>query len=357
MRSKHDLGISYFLGLGLGLIVSLLVYLSLLDRSADVVAIGTLTAIGFASSLPCVGYWLAKSDLDESAVWRIAQWCALGIGLATTVTTGLMIAEIRPAIVIRFPHLLVNLIAAGGVVGTLLGLIRELRTQYDRVDELNRRNMVLNQVMQHDIRNDVTVIEARTELLTDRYDDIDPEDVAPLQRKSEDIIETSELARHVQQLHEDADDGPVDVVPLVSNCAASMRNSYPDATISVSHPDEAWADTGELLQTVIKNLVENAIEHTDRAPDITIEIEEAGDSIVIRITDNGPGIPSDHREMLQADTTPDSPQSTSLGLWLVKWFVDQYDGTLDVTTNEPRGTTVTLDLPAATQSTVPTPET
>ncbi|QSG09576.1 Signal transduction histidine kinase, contains PAS domain [Halapricum desulfuricans] len=247
-----------------------------------------------------------------------------------------------------------NLITAGGVIGTLLGLIRELRTQYNRVDELNRRNTVLNQVMQHDIRNDVNVIEARTELLADQYDEINPEDIAPLQRKSEDIIEISQLTRHVQQLHEDSDTGPVNVVSLVSKCVSSMRNSYPDATISVSKPDEAWADTGELLQTVIKNLVENSIEHNDQSPDITIEVEVAGDDIiVIEIEDNGPGLPVEHREMLQADKTPETPPSGDLGLWLVKWFVDQYEGTLNITINEPRGTHITLKLPAATKYPAP----
>lgn len=356
MTSKHDLGISYFLGLGLGLIVSLLVYLAFLDRSVDVVAVGTLTAVGFAGSLLCVGYWLAQSELDGSSIWRIAQWCALGIGLATVVTTGLMLTGSRPAIVIQFPHLLVNLIAGSAVVGTFLGLIHELRTQYDRVEELNRRNMVLNQVMQHDIRNDVNVIEARSTLLANRYEEVDPEDIAPLQRKSEDIIETSQLARHVQQLHEDTDGGPINVVALVSSCVSSMRSTYPDATIAVSQPDEAWVATDELFQTVIKNLVENAIEHNDHSPDITVGVEVPDDdSIVIQIADNGPGMPAEYREMLQADTTPDSPRSASLGLWIVKWFVDQYEGTLDIATNDPRGTTVTLELPAATQATIPEP--
>lgn len=79
------------------------------------------------------------------------------------------------------------------------------------------------------------------------------------------------------------------------------------------------------------------------------------DTIVITIADNGPGLPAEHREMLQADRTPDSPQNASLGLWLVSWFVDVYDGTVNIATNEPRGTRITLELPAASGSTVPHP--
>jgi len=220
MVSKRDLGVSYFLGLGVGLVVSLLGYFLLVDRTVDVESAGILTALGFASSLPYLGYWLHRSDLSDAAVWAVARWCAIGVAVPT--------------------------VFAGG-------LIAELRRQYARVDELNRRNGVLNQVMRHDIRNDVSVIEGRTELLAERASGVD-----------EELIEPTTDGR-----------------------------------------------------------------------------------IRIRVSDNGPGVPEEFRRAITADTTPSAASHSGLGLWLVGWFVDRYDGTIAFEDNEPRGTAVTVTLPEA----------
>jgi two-component system OmpR family sensor kinase len=357
MVSKRELGVSYFLGLGLGLIVSLLGYLTLVGQRSDVVSVGAVSAIVLAGSLPYVGYWLRESDFSDTAVWSVACWCAVGIGIPTTFATLLMVANVRPTLVLRFPHLLVNLVAAGAVVGAGLGVIRELRKQYDRVDELNRRNEVLNRAMRHDIRNDVTVIEGRVRLLAQEHEDLNGELLGAIERKSEEIAEVSRLASHIQSLDADAERRPVDLVALLDDCVACIRETNPAADLTMDLPDEAWVDTGEQLRIAVDNLVENAIEHNDREPAVAVAVERGEDAVRVTVADNGPGIPDDQREMLLAEETPSSPANAGLGLWLVRWFVDHYDGTLDIAANDPRGTRVTIELPAATSPEASPPQT
>jgi two-component system OmpR family sensor kinase len=348
MVSKRELGVSYFLGLGLGLVVSLLGYLALVGRTSDVVSVGAVSAVVLAGSLPYVGYWLRASDFSDTAVWRVACWCAVGVGIPTFVATLLMVANVRPTIVFRFPHLLVNFVAAGAVLGTGLGLIRELRKQYDQVEELNRRNEVLNRAMRHDIRNDVTVIEGRLRLLAQEHEDLDEELLTAIERKSKEIAEVSHLAKHIQSLDTDAESRPVDVVTLLEDCVEGVRETHPAVDLATDLPEKAWVDTGEQLRIAVGNLVENAIEHNDREPEVAVAVERGEDAIRVTVADNGPGIPTAEREMLLAEETPASASNTGLGLWLVRWFVDHYDGTLDIAANDPRGTRVTIELPAAT---------
>lgn len=348
MVSKRDLGVSYLLGLGLGLVASLLWYVLLVDRSLDVGSVGVLTAIGLASSLPYLGYWLKRSDLSDAAVWTVARWSAVGIAAPTLFASGMMLVGLRPRLVLQFPHLLVNLVAAGGVLGALLGVVTELRRQYARVDELNRRNRVLNQVMRHDIRNDVNVIAARAELLAEQAAEVDEELIEPIQRKSREIAETSTLAGHIQTLEEGSGEKPIDVVTLVRACVSDARDAYPDAEITTDLPDRARVEAGELLRTVIANLVENAIEHNDGSPRITVAVDKPEDDgrVRIRVADNGPGIPEEFRQTVTADTTPAAANQSGLGLRLVGWFVDHYDGTITFDDNEPRGTEAVVTLPA-----------
>jgi signal transduction histidine kinase len=348
MVSKRDLGVSYLLGLGLGLVVSLLGYVLLVDGSLDPGSVGVFTAIGLASSLPYLGHWLERSALSDAAVWTVARWSAIGIAAPTLFASGMMFVGIRPRVVLQFPHLLVNLVAAGGVFGALLGVVTELRRQYDRVDELNRRNRILNQVMRHDIRNDVNVIEARAELLAEQAGEVDEELIEPIQRKSREIAETSTLAGHIQTLEEGSGQKPIDVVTLVTDCVGDARDAYPRAEIDTDLPDRARVEAGELLRTVVDNLVENAIEHNDGSPRVTVGVDtpENGGWVRIRVADNGPGIPERSRQIVSSETTPSTASQSGLGLRLVGWFVDHYNGTITFDNNEPRGTEAVVTLPA-----------
>jgi signal transduction histidine kinase len=70
--------------------------------------------------------------------------------------------------------------------------------------------------------------------------------------------------------------------------------------------------------------------------------------VVVRIADDGPGIPDIERRSLHLDEDIDQlHHSSGLGLLFVSWVVRLSDGTLGIETKEPRGSVITLTLPAA----------
>jgi signal transduction histidine kinase len=76
-----------------------------------------------------------------------------------------------------------------------------------------------------------------------------------------------------------------------------------------------------------------------------------GDEAVVRVADDGPGIPPDPVSVYLRGSEQ-SPTSTGdgLGLSLASTLVDAYGGTFTVGANEPRGAAFELRLPLATDA-------
>jgi signal transduction histidine kinase len=106
-------------------------------------------------------------------------------------------------------------------------------------------------------------------------------------------------------------------------------------------------DASRLLR-VLQNLVGNAIDAIHAAEiegEIKVIAEEDGDAIVIRVSDNGPGIPKDIREnFFEPFVTQGKNEGTGLGSAIVKSIVQAHKGGIEFETSA-RGTTFIIRLP------------
>jgi signal transduction histidine kinase len=100
---------------------------------------------------------------------------------------------------------------------------------------------------------------------------------------------------------------------------------------------------------VVKNLVENAIEHNDTDAPLVVAFVNRTDAGPIRmaISDNGPGVPETERAVLATGDEDPLEHGSGMGLWTVKWGITRLGGDISFVKNEPRGTVVQLTLPAA----------
>jgi signal transduction histidine kinase len=104
--------------------------------------------------------------------------------------------------------------------------------------------------------------------------------------------------------------------------------------------------------TIFRNLINNALKFTKEEGDIKIDAKKNGQKVVISVADTGIGIPSDKLATL-FEASAKSTYGTSgekgvgLGLRLVKEFVKLNKGELTVDSTEGKGTTFTVELPAA----------
>jgi signal transduction histidine kinase len=64
---------------------------------------------------------------------------------------------------------------------------------------------------------------------------------------------------------------------------------------------------------------------------------------VVTITDDGPGIPQQEIEVLNAESETQLEHGSGIGLWLVQWIIDRSNGTVEIESAED-GSTVKLGL-------------
>jgi signal transduction histidine kinase len=111
------------------------------------------------------------------------------------------------------------------------------------------------------------------------------------------------------------------------------------------------------INQVFLNLLTNAAQALAGKPDarITIETRAAGDSVVVRIGDNGPGIPADVLPRIWDPffTTKDVGDGTGLGLSIVHELVERHGGTIEVDTQVGAGTAFTVTLPRRAETVRP----
>jgi signal transduction histidine kinase len=107
----------------------------------------------------------------------------------------------------------------------------------------------------------------------------------------------------------------------------------------------------EQLKEVLVNLIINACEAMEQGGSIVIEEEEdllpppSGRVAVIRLKDNGPGIPeSIHDNIFQPFFTT-KEEGTGLGLSIAARIVQEHQGRLDIRSKEGQGSTFIITLP------------
>lgn len=116
------------------------------------------------------------------------------------------------------------------------------------------------------------------------------------------------------------------------------------STVSPVFSDES------ALQTIIRNLVNNAIKFTPAGGEVSISSEEKGDKIFIKINDTGTGIAADKLEKLfsldkQSSKGTAGEKGSGLGLMLCKELVELNKGTIQAISELGKGSSFILSLP------------
>jgi signal transduction histidine kinase len=144
---------------------------------------------------------------------------------------------------------------------------------------------------------------------------------------------------------------PSEVVDLVLQLLEHRLKSY-DVDIEVIRKQalpEIEVDP-EQMKEVLVNLIINACEAMEQGGSIAIHEEESfeeslGRVVLIRLTDNGPGISDSIKEKIFEPFFTTKEEGSGLGLSIASRIVEEHRGRLDITTEEGEGTTFIITLP------------
>lgn len=238
--------------------------------------------------------------------------------------------------------------------GQQIGRIVYLNDITDIV-EREQRISVLNRVLRHNIRNQLTIASGRLEMLEDPGSEDDREHVRTAKEHVQRVIELADKARHIEQTLQQSDTATVvSATTIADRVVTDAKERYGGAVIEYeptgapTNEVSARVVDAELFEMALAELVENAVVHTDQEPPrVVVDVDRTPDQIRISVADNGPGIPDQEQDVLMSRTETPLEHGSGLGLWLVQWTASLSSGEVSFAENNPRGTVVTLTLPSA----------
>jgi signal transduction histidine kinase len=220
----------------------------------------------------------------------------------------------------------------------------------DVTERLNQERHldVLQRVLRHNLRNDLTVIDGQLKQALDVIDDEDAHDaLETIQERVDGLIQLCSEAQTIRKvIGESASLERTELTdtltPVVENC----KQRFPHAAITVDCPDGLAVIADDRLEIVVESLIDNAVRHnTASTPTVTVSAIADEDTVELAVADNGPGIPTSEQRVIAGEIEV-SPLShgSGLGLWLVKWLTESYGGSLEIDTPGDGGSIVRLRL-------------
>lgn len=232
--------------------------------------------------------------------------------------------------------------------------ITDLKELETRLREQREQLAILNRVLRHDIRNDLSVVLGWAEALEPHVDDEGVDHLRRITDSASHMYELTESARDISSALQSGNNpelAPINLHPVLMDEVKRRREAYDNADIEVSSPppEETTVRANEMLSSVFRNLINNAVQHNDRdTPQVTIRANKDDGEIRIQIADNGPGIQDEVKERIFEESRKGlDSEGTGMGLFLVRSLVDTYDGAVWVEDNDPRGSVFVIELPIA----------
>lgn len=241
-----------------------------------------------------------------------------------------------------------SLLSAAETEGGIVGVIRDVSERLQREQQV----AVLNRVLRHNLRNDMNVILGQLERLSATLDSEHLDETADIdvaRDHAEGLLDMADKARTAEELLDRSVRTVTTAVSAVlAGPVATLRTEFPAASVELAHLPDVQIHVHESVDVALEAILENAVEHNDRAsPMVAVSVETREDVVAIEIADDGPGIPDNELAVLTAGRETQLEHGSGLGLWLAHWLVTRSGGDLTARERDPRGAVVTVTLPLA----------
>ncbi len=229
-----------------------------------------------------------------------------------------------------------------------------LQTQKERL----QANLL--RAVSHDLRTPLTNISGSADMLMQEESELDPairkklytaiyDDTNWLINMTENLL----VATHLETDKESFKMSPELIEDLFQSVVAHLDRRAAEHHISVHLEDDTLmaAMNARLIQRVIINILNNAIQYTPKESNIELSAVKKGNVVQISVTDDGPGIPDDAKRHLfdlfytAGQGKADCQRGLGLGLNLCQSIVAMHGGKIDVLDHMPAGTTFQFTLP------------
>jgi signal transduction histidine kinase/ActR/RegA family two-component response regulator len=224
----------------------------------------------------------------------------------------------------------------------------------------------------HELRNPLAPIRTAVELIrrreppdpkVQRAREIIERQVAHLSRLVDDLMDVSRITLGTIHLRKEL----LDLVAVATGAADSVRPAVEAAGLNleqqVGQPHvPVHGDATRLAQCIV-NLLNNAVKFTPRGGRIVLRIAQQGPTAGVEVTDSGIGISADNLERIFELFVQEQPSGVhgntglGIGLALTRRLMALHGGSVRALSAGPgHGTTMRIEMPAATAAAVPAPQ-
>ncbi len=246
------------------------------------------------------------------------------------------------------------------VAGWAIDITEQIESQ-KHLEEMNAFKNKLFSVIGHDLRAPLTVINALGSLVGDDNDLWTKEDLIELfanikTSAKKAMILLSELTIWGQSRMNRIDYQPkqTDLLTVIHSSVDYLQEMIQEKQITINfnvHPDSiAYADA-DMLKTVVRNLVSNAVKFSPAGSVVTLHTSLRDRDVYISVTDEGDGINAELKNQILRGTNNTSAYGThgekglGIGLTLCKDFIEANKGIMMIHNNSAKGCTFAFSVP------------
>ncbi|MGB9934041.1 MEDS domain-containing protein [Haloarcula amylolytica] len=207
------------------------------------------------------------------------------------------------------------------------------------IEQRDQRLTVLNRVLRHNISNDLTVISGTLEALAKKVD-LDAamqERVHAAIQHCDKVAGMSDKARYIRQTIGQSRTEQTELGPVIDRAIDQLQIDYPDVNVTISGPCDMDVFIDENFDIAVHEILMALIllqENNPETVSLTISTPRS-DTATLVFHAAGVVIPEQTQKAIQQGYETQLEHGYDIGLWLVKWIVENAYGSLSFPTGQP----------------------
>lgn len=237
----------------------------------------------------------------------------------------------------------------------------KIKTQNEKLKQLNLTKDKFFSIIGHDLKNPISSLISFSNLLTNHIDRLSKEEIRTLAVEFDKTLKNSynlldNLLEWSRSQTEQIEYKPVnfDLRVIINENRELIAAQAISKNINIKADDIprtiVYADKN-CINTVLRNLISNAIKFTNKGGEVSISVDHDADSIIVSVSDNGVGMNKETVKKIfkidnkHATLGTDKEKGTGLGLVLCKEFVEINKGKIWLKSEPGKGSTFYFSLP------------
>ncbi|MBI4970014.1 MAG: HAMP domain-containing histidine kinase [Rhodospirillales bacterium] len=237
---------------------------------------------------------------------------------------------------------------------------QEMKAQRARLESLNLEKSRMFSIIAHDLKSPLNAVLGYTELIGLSKDKSSLETLTAYAARAHDagsrLLTLLDSLLSWGRLHMEGtafQPRPIHLAWIIDHAVQALSPSATQKNITIAvdvieNADNMIQADESMADTIVRNLVNNAIKFTPEGGTVTIHTAQAADRAGVTVVDSGPGIPPERMAKLFAGlSTPGTKGETGngLGLSLCRDLAEKNGGTITAESALGEGTAFTLMLP------------